>query len=506
MSLSKTFITLTDVCQAYRKAKCEAFKDTNCAHGKKYADFEKQLEFNLGILHRKLTAPDANWFEEKAFIGRATCIAKSVTPSSSNGSHFRLTDPLADWQRVHSSAKATAEFRPVIDATVEFQVVSALWIMKAGHLYDACLDARVAFGSRIRRWRARPWSPPGAVGNVNEKSHSLFQPYYSAFGKWRENGLNTMKAEFQTDRHIVAVTMDLKRFYHQVDASFLLHPDYLRRTGIILDSDQRRFTRQMIRAIETWNRSVEKLTGRKQYGLPVGLTAASVIANVILKEFDTAIQQLEPSYYGRYVDDVFLVLRHSGFTDGGRLMQWLAKRLKGLATCKIEDSGPVLRLNLPYGGKSELLFMGKKQKVFQTKGRHGLDLINPIEEQIRRQKSEHRGVPDLPDREAEMAARALLVSSDATLDADALRKADTISLRRAGFAMLLASVEEHAHHVESRSWREVRRQFYGLAERHLLTPAGFFDFERYFPGFWESWLLAGNPHAPTRMFDRLGGC
>lgn len=408
MPFSPAFITLADLCLAYRKSKYEAFRDTNCAHGQKYASFENRLEFNLELLLRKLTAPRTNWFRDASYVGRATCIAKSVEPAEQSESHFRLTDPLADWRRIHQIEKATADFRPVIDATVEFQIISALWVIKAGHVYDACLDTRFVMGNRVRRWRAPTDAPQGSAGRINVQSHALFEPYYSAFGRWREDGLSKMKAELRNDRHIVAVTMDLKRFYHQVDPSFLLHPAFLRATGIVLSRDQRLLTEQLIAAIQTWNRIATTISGRDQYGLPVGLTASRIIANALLKEFDAGIQAMQPSYYGRYVDDVFLVFRHRGFTDKTELMRWLAKKLGDMASCAIADGDPTLHLRYPYSGKSELLFAGKKQKVFQLEGRHGLDLISPIEEQIRRQKSEHRGVPDLPDQEAEMAARALL--------------------------------------------------------------------------------------------------
>jgi len=80
-----------------------------------------------------------------------------------------------------------------------------------------------------------------------------------------------------------------------------------------------------------------------------------------------------------------------------------------------------------------------------------------------------------------MAHRALLVTSDATLNADALRKADAVTLRRSGFALLLGDVEAHVRDLDPGSWADLRHQFYELAHRHLLTPSAFFDYLRYFP-------------------------
>jgi hypothetical protein len=190
------------------------------------------------------------------------------------------------------------------------------------------------------------------------------------------------------------------------------------------------------------------------------------------------------------VDDVFLVIHRSKpFSDGKAFMRWLGTKLGPLATALLPTKsnpvpdGPSLKITLSYAEGSELLFVGKKQKIFQIKGQHGIDMIGPIEEQIRKQSSEFRDLPDLPDSEREMAFRALLVTSDATLDADALRKADAVTLRRSGFAMLLGDVEAHARDIDptDTGWRRLRHEFYGLAQRHLITPPAFFDYARYYP-------------------------
>ena len=44
-------------------------------------------------------------------------------------------------------------------------------------------------------------------------------------------------------------------------------------------------------------------------GWPIGLCSSPVIANWYLREFDTAIlKKIRPAYYGRYVDDIFMVV------------------------------------------------------------------------------------------------------------------------------------------------------------------------------------------------------
>ncbi len=78
-----------------------------------------------------------------------------------------------------------------------------------------------------------------------------------------------------------------------------------------------------------------------------------------------------------------------------------------------------------------------------------------------------------------MASRALLAQPSASLEVDALRKADVISVRRLGLALLLRDVEAYARDLPPNRWRSRRQEFYGLIQRHVLTPTGFFEYCSY---------------------------
>jgi len=488
----KDYIKLSEVYQAYRKAKTEAFSDTNCAHGLKFALYEQDLSNNLRRLLQALNRKRSVWATDIGFIGAVTCIPKSITPpDGTNGDskiHCESSNPLGQWAkniRLHGLAKA--EFRPVIDATVDYMVVSALWVLKVGSIHDDQLDVRHAMGSRLRRWRPKQGLLPGIPGRLNWRSPNLFAPYFVAYGQWRNRGLQAMKSELKQGHRIAAITMDLKRFYHRVDASFLVHPAYADELSFYQSEDDVTFTRLLLASFSTWNAAAAAKFGCPATGVPVGLTASSVIANCLMREFDRCVvRELTPCYYGRYVDDVILVIRQEKeHDDGETLLREIADRLNPvLEFVETPDEGKALKVNLPYHPSvpgSELLFVTAKQKIFQLEGDHGLDLINPIEEQIRSQGSEYRNLPSLPTTEGGMASRALLVNSDAQLQTDALRKADAVTLRRSGFALLLGDIEAHARDVEANSWQELRNHFYGLIKRHLISPVTFFDLSRYLP-------------------------
>lgn len=78
-------------------------------------------------------------------------------------------------------------------------VLSALWINLVGHKFDAVL-LKSAYGSRLRRYRPEPGSSEGTVGNYHTEAVGSFQPYFSPYKRWREDGLKAIRSDLKADR------------------------------------------------------------------------------------------------------------------------------------------------------------------------------------------------------------------------------------------------------------------------------------------------------------------
>lgn len=304
-----------------------------------------------------------------------------------------------------------------------------------------------------------------------------------------------METALDAGKSILAITMDIERFYHRVSPRFLLRPSFLSSIGLTLTRQERQFTERLLTAMATWYEATPDFEMRPEGAIPVGLSASKIIANVLLTEFDRAIvEKLAPVYYGRYVDDIFLVL-NADETDLGaqRVTGRIATALAPIVKVKKNDGGPdSLTLHLPYAKDSELIFAGPKQKIFALSSAHGADLVHHIRDQIRQQSSEYRLLPAVPSSGIAMASRALLATPNATLQADALRKADVVSVRRLGFSLLLGDIETYAADLRPSSWRSIRDEFYGLVTRHIVTPVGFFEFFGYIPRVFGLMLSCGD--------------
>ena len=507
----EVFFSLSNLYLAYRKAKAEAFHEKTHFHALEFTKYEQALHANLSALRRRLIAKQADWFADANFIGSYAYLPKSVDCSAwdeDNDGHFRGLDPRSDWERRFKAKKtpASASLRLIIRPTVDFQVVSALWILHVGHLYDAVLDTRSSFGNRLRRNNAAPKDERSNGPGLNVGTAGLFSPYFSAYREWREGGLRAMEDALAASESILAITMDIEKFYHRVSPKFLLRPKFLEAVGLQLSPKEKQFTKNLLIAIDIWYKKTPDFNSRPDGAIPVGLSASKIIANVLLVEFDRAIvANAEPLYYGRYVDDIFLVLKAK---DGDYGAQAVTKRLLDVLAPLViagpnESTTASLKLELPYARDSELIFAGAKQKIFALSSDHGADLVHHIRDQIREQSSEYRLLPSVPTTGIAMASRALLATPNASLQVDALRKADVVSVRRLGFSLLLSDIETYAADLQPNSWLGVREQFYGLVNRHLVTPTGFFEFFSFIPRVFGLMLTCGDIKQAKKLVNEL---
>ncbi|WP_093142207.1 RNA-directed DNA polymerase [Pseudoxanthomonas sp. GM95] len=478
------FFKISDLYLAYKKAKSDAFFESIHCDAIAYSRYEKKLHYNLKKLQSRLKKGD--WCTDGAWLGRYSYAPKSISMPDSwaaSNRHFATADACKDWLRDASRTgeNARADFRLIISASVDYQVVNALWIIKVGHLYEQVLDKNLSYGNRLRRKNPAWWSPE-EVGEINRDSLGLFMPYFSAYQAWREVGLTAMRRSIVAGDSIIAATMDAKRFYHNVSPNFIVNEAFLERLGIKLSNVQLEFTSQLLTSINLWYSGTPDANDRPEGALPVGLACSKIISNVALAEFDKKLNRQQGLvYYGRYVDDIFIVVNNPGGIDSSSdFFGWLASSAGGDVRYVSEGPGAGSTFFEPaYLRDSKVEFSQEKQKVFLISGAHGLDLIDQIEQQIKKKSSEYRMLPELPSSAGKMLDRALIASPDATLETDALRKAEAVSVRRLGFAMLLSDVEAYTRDLDPGAWIEVRESFYSMVSRHVITPKGIFDYFSY---------------------------
>lgn len=494
-TLADSLFTEEEIYLAYRKAKADMFFERSLPTARKFACYEDELQANLKKLLQRLSeAGDNPWWNDRSFIGNVTFVPKKLAfPNDPKDDPcFFSSNATDNWNRLFVECEKVdggllkAEFRPIADFTVDMHIVCALWINLVGEQIDSCIDS-TALGARLRRV-----NDENSLGEKTRRYHRMvwqsFEPYFRSYKQWRDGGFAVIRSEIGAGRKVAAITLDFRRFFHNIDPRFLLDERFIsvicERSCIPQNGSsppQLEFTTLLVQAFETWGKSVPGYREGSPIGVPVGATASRIIANALLTELDEAIvERLNPLYYARYVDDIFLVLKDNGhFRSGGGVLDWIVDQMDNMFTKNVEnEQKEILSVQLSYKRNSRIEFQTDKQRVFLI---DNTDLLDAIQGKIEEISSEWRLLPDLRALERSPAAKVLSTSKSGDSDGDALRKADTLSLRRLGFALMLRNVDAIVRDLPAKHWKKEREDFYEFALRHVVAPGKLFELSDYLP-------------------------
>ncbi|VEE64279.1 Reverse transcriptase (RNA-dependent DNA polymerase) [Shewanella putrefaciens] len=473
---------------AYRKAKVDLYYSSHASLGA-IADYEENLHANLSALQDRINGDDTSWVTKPEFTGSWMLATKSVDMEGwkkyrkENGNGLIFSSPAEEWEHACSllasqaeSEKPKAEFRVMAKCTIDFHVLSTLWMLEVGHLFDAKLTS-CAYGNRLRRTQDGKQINPLSLGS--------FQPYLKPFRDWRDKGIEAMRTALDDGKKIVALTADVSSFYHELNPGFMLDNTFTQdvlELDLTEEQDKFKLHELFIHALQAWAAE----TPMKK-GLPVGLPASAVVANIALVELDRFIeQQVAPLYYGRYVDDILLVMENgANFRSSAELWRWLFARADG----KLDWVGGKEHQQISFqprylsqgDGKSQIHFANSKNKVFLLAGETGKTLVDAIAHQIHERASEWRAMPRLPRSASHVGTDLLAATQSDGEAADNLRKTDALTMRRAGFAIKLRDFEAYERDLPPIAWQAHRQAFFRAFVQHVLVLPQFFDLAVYLP-------------------------
>ncbi|MCW8828355.1 MAG: RNA-directed DNA polymerase [Gammaproteobacteria bacterium] len=488
-------ITLEDLVVAYRKAKADCFFENTFPTAIKFAEYEQELLANLKALLKRLH-DDQGFAENNDLLGDFRILPKKLSLKSksdapTNGHvHFSNSDRAVEHLLHHHDI--IPDFRIVGDFPVDSHILSALWVNMVGHKFDARLDDN-CYGARLRRIRNDELFSDQTNRPFHISAIGSFVPYFQPYQKWRNDGLKAIRGEIEKERDIIAVSLDLKSYYHFIDPMALASQTLCEELGLGLTNEEQAITEEFAKFLSRWSEGASKFSKRiikgkanMPGGLVIGLTASRIISNVLLHRWDRLIKEkIAPIHYGRYVDDMFLVLRDIGtIRNSHDFMRFLQDRLGADVIAEVggdDDRLWQIQQGGEVQGKSLIKLQSDKQKLFVLQGRAGLDLLDSIEKEIAGLSSEHRLMPSPEQLEDSTAARVLSAAGTVGESADTLRRADGLTIRRLSWSLQLRHVETLARDLPPKEWNEQRQEFYQFAHNHILRPDNLFAHFSYLP-------------------------
>lgn len=198
-----------------------------------------------------------------------------------------------------------------IDLPIEGHILSVLWIIKSGFVLDKRLYNN-CYANRINDTLI-----DSILNNKNIFSPFLFHPYYEKYSSWRDNALNSITTLLKDNKNAIMLSLDFKDYYYR---SLI---DFKRLNDDIIDSKEKinvphtDFDEKLNSFIEKvfncyslkFKRIFDKNNEENLPMIPLGFLPSLIIANWNLQGFDQSIlEDINPFYYGRYVDDVLIVM------------------------------------------------------------------------------------------------------------------------------------------------------------------------------------------------------
>ncbi len=175
-------------------------------------------------------------------------------------------------------------------------------------LYDNCLGNRLILNKEK---------------NKVVQGSGLFKPYPKQYQKWRDDAVSAARLQLEKGEDVLIVNLDIRDFFYSVripkeEINKGSHLGKKRKTFPldnlynIFTNVHENFTNQLSNYKTPYdfkNEIHDEDDEIEKYILPIGLLSSFVLANDYLKEFDKRIiKHSRPVYYGRYVDDILLVI------------------------------------------------------------------------------------------------------------------------------------------------------------------------------------------------------
>lgn len=190
-----------------------------------------------------------------------------------------------------------------VNMPISLQVLGILWLTEIGYRLDDQMGEYV-YGNRLIK--------EGIDDDGSKFKGRLFKQYHYQYSKWWKKGLAKAKSILRDDEQdVVLINFDIKTFYHSI---CLRRSDLRRAIDFENISPENQFLHKVLeKVLEKYRNLITELALKKNsegFSLPIGYIPSNVLANWYLEDFDkTIFESLRPAYYGRYVDDLFVVFQ-----------------------------------------------------------------------------------------------------------------------------------------------------------------------------------------------------
>ncbi|MCO4220793.1 RNA-directed DNA polymerase [Aeromonas hydrophila] len=288
----------------------------------------------------------------------------------------------------------------LIIAPAELYIIETLWSIFVGSMLDEQLTNKT-FGNRVSSSVIKFAESYNNNQDLELNNQELFHRYVDNYNKWRDGGINKAIDVVSKDKNDVAIlSLDLKGFYYNIDINFDAINELINEKLDGERKDLALFLNEKLQLIhEKYHEVIYELMKETHpsntvLGIPIGFTSSAILANWHLNKLDhDIISKLNPAYYGRYVDDIFLVFSRpniDGAEKGSEVISFINNTLHDFIK-KTDESEDDFSLTEEY---HSLPLQKNKLILHYFKHDHSLAGLQVFKQEIENRSSAFKFLPE----------------------------------------------------------------------------------------------------------------
>jgi hypothetical protein len=387
------YISVIDIEKAYRKLKSYIYHDnTSLFIRRKIAQYERSPEFKNSIINLAKVLSDLESQSSRNYMNSLIDKLDSyVMPKKLEFIEFEKDESVITNTSKFDKLKIS-NLSYFVNSSIELHIISTLWIIKVGYLLEKDIPQN-SYACKLEI--------DSHTGAINE-GLKLYKRYHLQYQNWRDNGIDEVRKLINNKKNAAMITLDIKDFFHSVRFDFDILNSYLEKynEGIIykpltdlLRRIYSRYTQLFI------SKSINKTL------LPIGFLSSGILANWYLREFDhNVIKYVHPMYYGRYVDDILIVIDAPDCTNS---VNHYDKMTNNEKKSKLDNFINNYFLRKPgklldnhdngcykINGYDDLIIQPDKIKLYIFDAEESTSVLDQIVNNIRKNSSEFRFLPE----------------------------------------------------------------------------------------------------------------
>lgn len=272
------------------------------------------------------------------------------------------------------------------DIPIELHIVAILWVMLFGSKLDKELD-QYCWGNRL------------IIDEDTEEikaGRHLFKPYFKQYQQWWSKAIDEANHLLENKENVCILNLDIQNYYH----SIRIKPDDLKNKDGDWNDSEKIVWQLFLKIHQKYNEVLCNFGFREDdfengFALPVGLLSSPLLANCYLKGFDQKVNEaLTPAYYGRYVDDILIVVKHAKQPES--IKSFIDKLKIGLVSKETKD-GDAKKTIWYFDEMPKLTLQQEKIFLYYFDHKFSSELLSKFEKEQREHSSEYRFLSDEED-------------------------------------------------------------------------------------------------------------